>query len=329
MSQVVARKQVIRKAGDSAKKLMYEVVELRKRSPELFVDLVVFQQPAAFMDEIIQTWVIQDSADRIPQGIHQRDLFAAALTKTCRDAMKLAQQIPAWVAPKMTPVLQLTDTDIAFILKQCAEIRKREIARELRAAAKAEGEMAVLDDLSLENILKIAGRAHKGVQEKVADTKLVLAGLRRNRMLSWRPDLKTGKLIRSDEQSWAKELPEGSHRQREEWSVDRYKWLDADGKPEYPDWTVVDNAKDVADLAETDYCSKEQQHQQDYTVQIGGKKITIPVCEIVADHQSLVPENELDDFLDPKARRLKMEAAKQQISKDGKDRKAIAIVTSC
>jgi len=100
-------------AGRSAGNLAYSLVELRKKKPELFKDLIVFQQPAAFMDEIIMTWISEDQAQHFSQAVHQRDLFGAALTQTARKASQLAQEISSWIAPKMTQVLQLTDTDCA------------------------------------------------------------------------------------------------------------------------------------------------------------------------------------------------------------------------
>ena len=228
------------------------------------------------MDEITQQWIIEDLAGKIPQGVHQRGLFAAALTKICRDSMKLARQIPCWIGPKMTPVAQLTDTDIAFILKAIAEITKREIARQVRAAGSVDGETVTLENLSLENIIKIAHEAHKGMVKRAGELNLVLAGLRRNRMLSWRPDLSKGKLVRSDEQQWAKDLPEGSHRQKESWADKRYEWIEENGAPVKPDWSRINGAQDAADLAEADYCSKLPQHCQDYNIAIGGKMISIP-----------------------------------------------------
>ena len=89
------------------------------------------QQPAAWMDEIIQSWVIADTGERTGQAVHQRDLFAAALTETSKKLMKLYQTIPAWIAAKMTPVLQLTDTHIVYLAKKSATTFKENMAREM------------------------------------------------------------------------------------------------------------------------------------------------------------------------------------------------------
>ena len=66
-------------------------------------------------------------------------------------------------------------------------------------------------------------------------------------MLSWRPSLSQGKMVRADEQSWCifwnektqeeqARYPEGSHRVRPSWGQDRYSWLDEAGRPELPQW---------------------------------------------------------------------------------------------
>ena len=118
---------------------MHGLVELRKNNPELFEGLIVCQQPSAWMDELVQSWVIADAGERTGQAVHQRDLFAAALTDNSKKFMKLYQTIPTWIAGKMTPVLQLTDTHIVFPAKKSAERFKQQMAREMRAAAKLAG----------------------------------------------------------------------------------------------------------------------------------------------------------------------------------------------
>ena len=54
---------------------------------------------------------------RFQYAVCQRDPSAGALTEGSRSMQALAQQIPAWVAGKMTAVLQVTDTDVAFRLE--------------------------------------------------------------------------------------------------------------------------------------------------------------------------------------------------------------------
>ncbi len=91
-------------AGPSAKDLMKIYVELGIEEPELFKDLAVFQQPAAYMDEITTTWANEDLGRTWPQAVRQGGLLASALGDTCKEAMLLTQTIPTWLASKMTPV---------------------------------------------------------------------------------------------------------------------------------------------------------------------------------------------------------------------------------
>ena len=69
-------------------------------------------------------------------------------------------------------------------------------------------------------MLKLIYEAHIHTVQLNAKDTLVLAGLRRNGMLSWRPSVSQMKLVRSDSQQWAKGLPEGSHRYPAEWLKD-------------------------------------------------------------------------------------------------------------
>ena len=139
MAFVDGGKNIAHEGGKSAGPLMAGLVELRKSNPELFEGLIVYQQPSAWMDEIVQSWVIADTGERTGQAVHQRDLFAAALTNASKNLMNIYQTIPTWIAAKMTPVLQLTDTHIVYPANKAETKFKEEMAREMRAAANMEG----------------------------------------------------------------------------------------------------------------------------------------------------------------------------------------------
>ena len=85
-------------------------------------------------------------------------------------------------------------------------------------------------------LLRIAHAAHMHAVRLNEEQNLVLAGLRRNGMLSFRPRLSEKRLVRSDTQALCRGLPEGSHRYPKEWLRDRYSWQDEDGKPLAPSW---------------------------------------------------------------------------------------------
>ena len=90
------------------------------------------------------------------------------------------------------------------------------------AASVAEGVPPPEYEVGLYELLKIAFEAHV-YQEKVnAEQQTVLMGLRRNGMLSYRPRVTSKKLVRSSEQQWAREMPEGSHRMPRKWIEKRF-----------------------------------------------------------------------------------------------------------
>ena len=108
----ICGEEVVYTAGASAAPHLKAYVEVKRLHPELFEKIRVYAQPAATMDEVTQVWHIEDLMKEFPQAVHQRDLFSAALTDKSKIAMKLAHHLPHWIAGGMTPVLQLTDTDI-------------------------------------------------------------------------------------------------------------------------------------------------------------------------------------------------------------------------
>ena len=282
--------------------LMHNLVELRKAKPEIFKGLVIFQQPAAWMDEIIASWACQDLAERCPQCVHQRDLFSAALTDTSKKIMGILHQIPTWIAAKMTPVLQLTDTDLAFILKAAVRRFKEELAREMRNRARMKGEKESFK-CGPEEMIRIAQAGHQHLVEVNAKEQIVLKGLRRNGMLQWRPDVVERCLKDCDLDDIFKDMPFGSHRMREDWMTNRKDWLQADGRPKAADWSRSDAAEKLEDLEEQDYCYKEKEFQKDYTVKIGEKDIKCPVIDIDCDEQALFSDKAVLESMHPKLRR--------------------------
>jgi hypothetical protein len=107
------------------------------------------------------------------------------------------------------------------------------LRKELKLKAKREGVAPTLRCGPYE-ILRVAAAMHRRVVD-MNDSKqqLVLCGLRRNLMLSYRPGPggTGGTMVRSDSQLWARAMPEGSHRLKPEWYEDRYKWRGSDGVP--------------------------------------------------------------------------------------------------
>ena len=174
-------------------------------------------------------------------GIWQRDLLGCSMTQVNKLALKLAQILPAWILGGLTPVCQLTDTDIAFILKAFARQEKEKIVSEKKMAAKRAGEEMSLECKPYE-IMRIANAAHDGVLKRNTDQQIVLKGLRRNGQLGYRPDLDQQKLVKVEmkEKTWSDGMKEGSHRYPDQFLQDRYDWLDSTGRPIPVDWRRAD-----------------------------------------------------------------------------------------
>lgn len=219
---------------------------------EMMKHVRVYQQPAGFVDAIIMTWIIEDHSSEVVQCIHQRDLFAAALSEDVKRASWLAHEAQAWIGAKMTAAFQLTDTDFAFVAKAACRRAQGEMKKAMRELAIREGKVANFKCGPYE-VLKLAFEAHSHCAEVSIKNNLVLAGLRRNGMLSWRPVPEENKFVRSDSQPWAKDLPEGSHRYPSSWLRMRYDWLHEDG-PEEPLWDKCGkHAGSLEDMADTCY----------------------------------------------------------------------------
>ena len=232
-------KEIVRKAGQSARGLLKSWVELRRSSAEvrtMLESIEVMQQPSGFADSVIVQWHLEAQSKRYPQAIHQKDLFAAALCEASKKASWLAHQVLTWIAGKMTSCLQLTDTDLAFPLKAAASRSKDRVKREMRDQASMEGQSASFRCGPYE-VLRISYEAHVHMVELNAKENTVLRALRRNGMLSYRPSLTQNKMVRTDEQDWAsgEDMKEGSHRIPKCWFEDRYSWCE-EGIPQKPQW---------------------------------------------------------------------------------------------
>ena len=77
----------------------------------------------------------------IKQMIHVRDSFAAANSETVRQVGYMAQCLMVTIGGKMTPVLQVTDTDLAYPLKRAMQSAKTELFREKRKLGRAFGQV--------------------------------------------------------------------------------------------------------------------------------------------------------------------------------------------
>lgn len=74
-------------------------------------------------------------------------------------------------------------------------------------------------------------QAVDNLQQKFVHKGTLLAAGRRNGFLAMRPSLSKQCFVKSHEQAWCKDLPEGSHRMQKTWLENRYAWLDEKDQP--------------------------------------------------------------------------------------------------
>ena len=117
-------------------------------------------------------------------------------------------------------------------------------------------------------MMQITVKAQEALEQANADKNWVLAGMRRNFMLSYRPDLDKQQLVKSSEQAWAAEFPEGTSRLKSSWYEDRYQHLTETGAARPPEWKLVDGASDIADLIEWDYCEGKSLDDDEFVLEI-------------------------------------------------------------
>ena len=176
---VVSGKQIRYQKGTKVGNIMSAWCDLRDEDPAVFEKIVVFQQPAATMDEVLVAWGLEDLAKRFPGVVLQRDLLSGALSSRARMAAQLLHILMCWVGPGMTPVVQLTDTDFAFLFKRYLEFWKLEIVKQRKEEAASRGESFQMK-FGAREILFIVSRAVADLKVRAEKEQLGLHGLRRN-----------------------------------------------------------------------------------------------------------------------------------------------------
>ena len=239
---------VAHKMGQPVKKgTMENWLLVRDEHPELFEEIVVFQQPSATFDEVLIAWDLQDLAKRFPAVVLQRDLLSGALTIRSKMAAQLLHILMCWVGPGMTPVVQLTDTDFSYILKRYLEFYKLEVARMKKEKATREGRKFDMKFGPWE-IMFLVSRAARDLKKRAEGEQLGLQGLRRNGQLMTAPLMTAhgGKIVELTEEHfpWIGEKKfenckqVGGHRFPSSWLEGRMQHLD-NGVPKNVEWTQV------------------------------------------------------------------------------------------
>ena len=215
--------RIQRKAGTSSGKIMHSWVELRKIKPQLFEGLEIYQQPSAWVDEVIHSWSLEALAEKYPCSVWSRDSLSTHMTSHIQTCLYWCQALLHIIAGGMTPVLQLADTDFTFPFKAALRRAHERLLSVLKLRSKAAGTSEHLK-YSAEDLLTVLQEGMKDVRDLNAQNNLTLAGLRRNGFLAYRPSLSRGVLERSGAQAWAQRLCEGSHRYLPQWLSDLYSW---------------------------------------------------------------------------------------------------------
>ena len=150
----------------------------------------------------------------------------------------------------------------------------------MRAAAKLAGRKEEFH-CGVKELIRVAKHIHDFIVDMNAKHDIVLKGLRANGMLCWKP--MNGKLEKAELDEKSAKFPVGQHRMKHSWLKDRYAWLDEKGRPKEANWQRSQDAEEMADLLEQDYCYKEMKDCEEYVHKIAGKKIKIPAFNVDND----------------------------------------------
>ena len=324
----VAGEKVVHKQGQRpAGGKMMAYVKLRRDQPDLFKNIIVYQQPSATYDEIICCWEIADMMKRCPHGIWQRDLFAAALTDVSKLAMKIAHFVAHWILGGMTAVMQLTDTHVAFIMKAASRLALAELKRLKQIQNKQAG---TAEDFSCGpyEIMVISNAAHDAIVAANSERRLVLDAYVTNGFGAYRPNLVTGKMEKTDGQEWKTGLKEGGHRVCKSWTAQRYDWLDDNGVPTQPDYSqLYPKAADPSPEMEPEHASepKGDKFTTDHKRYVNGIEMEVSVIDLEVDDQFVLPADLADLILtDPKTRRQQQQLSTGLASKQDKEDKKMS-----
>ncbi len=104
------------------------------------------------------------------------------------------QQFAAWVLGKITAIVQVTDTDVSFRMKAKSRSAHETLRRELMKLAGAEDCMAIFRCGSYE-VLRTLVESIEALRDEMIVGEDLLAAMRRNGWLAWRPNLSSKKTV--------------------------------------------------------------------------------------------------------------------------------------
>ena len=242
------------KKGNNVGRTLEPWRKLRKDEPQLLRHFHVYSQPSSNTDGIIMSWVIRDMSHKAGMRLHQRDCFGAAFVDQVRQMQFLAHEVPSSIVAKMTSALQLTDTDFSRQFKACVRQSVDETMRTgMQKQRRDEATPSEQYKMSLRDVAVALDSSMQRMIDRNDEDQWVLAGLRRNGFLAFRPD-RSGHMVYQQDQSWCKDKPIGSTRISSHWLKNRMSWIKEAGRSvDPPIWERIEGAKELADLLEWSY----------------------------------------------------------------------------
>ena len=199
----VGEKQVVRKKGASAGRILESYRKLRDSHPDLMSKLEIMSQPASNVDSVILSWCIEAQSEEYPCSLWQRDCFSSVFSDSATQAMALANQLSCLVAEKCTSKLQITDTDFSKQFKSLVRNKLTELRSQWQREKKSEHSVWRIGPLE---IVSAVVSAQEAMAEKNLRDQWVLRAAIRNGHLAYRPNPESKKLEVLSQQPWAEDL---------------------------------------------------------------------------------------------------------------------------
>ena len=278
--------QKICKAGQAIPPLLGSaLLNFRDNCSELYEKMIslgfrFYQQPAGFEDSVITAWKIKEQAKVHGQTLALRDLFGGALSESSRETMFLLQQLSAWIRAKITAMAQVADTHVIRPVKVRKLQKDINLRRELIRLAEIEDTPAIFK-CGMYEIMRTLYEVVTELKEEWKESQYLLRAMYQNGWLSLRPSLKSGHLVRTDQQPWTQGMRFGSHRILDSWTQQRFDHLDENSVPQATPLTI-------------DKTGETDDAEQTYMVEPGEKR-SLKVWQKMLDEGNINPK-ELKEF---------------------------------
>jgi len=292
--------------GDGTKNKMKAWVDLKRKMPELFEGITVMMQPAAVRDSIITGWCTKQLGAEKPHGVvQQHDLVGSQTTAGVKKIKMHMHILECIIAAEMTACSQVTDIMCAKKTKTIAHNAAPEIKKWLKRKA-AHNSEEVKYAIGPVEMMMLANKIHEGLQAWLQESDWILAGCRQGGHLAYLPDLKAGRLRPVEDflEEWKENLHlekppviaalgGGGNKLDPEWLLERFEWLNADGRAPPAPWHTEEEGADERVKKQIVYAKQKLDEH------------SILIC---ADEEELFQEDEAMRQLHPAYREAKNEA---------------------